>query len=109
MQRLFKNKNLNEVSQDEMNANIGILEKIYEKIKELNRQNELLKQKYQNDEKYARIHKRLMQNSELSKSKIQVFEALSDVKKETDEKVLNRNSILENEDYFRRLMMTTVI
>ncbi len=109
LQRLFKNKNLNEVSQDEMNANIGTLEKIYEKIKELNRQNELLKQKYQNDEKYARIHKRLMQNSELSKSKIQVFEALSDVKKETDEKVLNRNSILENEDYFRRLMMTTVI
>lgn len=109
LQRLFKNKNLNEVSQDEMNANIGTLEKIHEKIKELNRQNEVLKQKYQNDEKYARIHKRLMQNGELSKSKIQIFEALNDVKKETDEKVLNRNSILENEDYFRRLMMTTVI
>ncbi len=109
LQRLFKNKNLNEVSQDEMNANIGTLEKIHEKIKELNRQNEVLKQKYQNDEKYARIHKRLMQNGELSKSKIQIFEALNDVKKETDEKVLNRNSILENEDYFRRLMVTTVI
>ncbi|SMP89832.1 Type I site-specific restriction-modification system, R (restriction) subunit, partial [Epsilonproteobacteria bacterium SCGC AD-311-C15] len=109
LQRLFKSKNLNEVSQDEMNANIATLQKIHEKIKELNRQNELLKAKYKNDPKYARIHKRLMQNDELSKKQSEIYEALCDVKKETDEKVLNRNSILENENYFSRLMITTVI
>lgn len=109
LQRLFKSKNLNEVSQDEMNANIVTLQKIHEKIKELNRQNELLKQKYKNDPKYARIHKRVMQNKELSKKQSEIYEALCDVKKETDEKVLNNNSILHNEDYFNRLMITTVI
>ncbi len=109
LQRLFKSKNLNEVTQDEMNANIGTLQKIHEKIKELNRQNEALKHKYQNDPKYARIHKRLMQNGELSKKQSEIYEALCDVKKETDEKVLNNNSILQNEDYFNRLMITTVI
>ncbi len=81
LQRLFKSKNLNEVSQDEMNANIATLQKIHEKIKELNRQNELLKAKYKNDPKYARIHKRLMQNDELSKKQSEIYEALCDVKK----------------------------
>ena len=109
LQRLFKNKNLSEVTQDEMNANIATLQKIHEKIKELNRQNDLLKAKYKNDPKYARVHKRMMQDSTLSKSKIKLFEALSDVKKETDEKVLNNSGILENENYFDRLMITTVI
>jgi len=108
LQRLFKNKNLNEVTQDEMNKNIATLEKIHEKIKEINRENELLKHKYQNDAKYARIHKRLMQNDDLSKMKSEVYAALCDVKKETDEQVLHNNSILENEDYFNRVMLTTV-
>jgi len=108
LQRLFKNKNLNEVTQDEMNKNIATLEKIHEKIKEINRENELLKHKYQNDAKYERIHKRLMQNDDLSKMKSEVYAALCDVKKETDEQVLHNNSILENEDYFNRVMLTTV-
>jgi type I restriction enzyme R subunit len=57
LERLFKKKNLNEVSQEEMTQNIGSLKKIHEKIKELNRQNDLLKDKYKNDMKYARVHK----------------------------------------------------
>ena len=46
LERLFKKKKLSEVSQEEMNANIGALNKIHEKIKELNRQNNLLSNKY---------------------------------------------------------------
>jgi len=42
LERLFKQKKLSEVSQEDMNANISSLNKIYEKIKELNRQNNLL-------------------------------------------------------------------
>ncbi len=34
---------------------------IYEKGKELERKNQLLKAKYENDEKYSRLHKRLME------------------------------------------------
>ncbi len=61
LERLFKKKNLSEVSQEEMIANIDSLNKIHTRIKELNRQNDQLRQKYQGDAKYTRIHKRLQE------------------------------------------------
>ncbi len=109
LERLFKNKNLNEVNKEEMNHNIGSLKKIHEKIKELNRRNDLLKEKYKHDQKYARIHKRIVEKGTISKRESQIHEALLGVKKETDEKVLNNSAVLQNEDYFKRLMMTTLI
>ena len=54
LERLFS-KNLTEVSKEEMQNNINALNKIYEKAKELDRKNQLLKAKYNNDEKYARL------------------------------------------------------
>ncbi|WP_273956231.1 hypothetical protein, partial [Escherichia coli] len=54
LERLFKKKKLSEVTQQEMVANIGTLNKIHGRIKELNRQNNLLRQKYRGDVKYAR-------------------------------------------------------
>ncbi|MCV4627085.1 hypothetical protein OFC18_33955, partial [Escherichia coli] len=56
LERLFKKKKLSEVTQQEMVANIGTLNKIHGRIKELNRQNNLLRQKYRGDVKYARTH-----------------------------------------------------
>ncbi len=109
LERLFKKKKLNEVSQDEMNANIDSLNKIHEKIKELNRQNEQLKAKYQNDPKYARIHKRLLERGDISKREIQIYEALQGVKVDADEKVLSNTNMLDNESYFERMMITNVI
>lgn len=49
LERIFKKKNLAEVGQEEMQANIAILETVYAKIKELNRQNDLLRHKYGGD------------------------------------------------------------
>ena len=109
LERLFKSKNLNAVSQAEMSANIGTLKKIQKKINELNLRNERLKHKYNEDAKFARVHKRLMQDETLSKKQSLIHEALVDVKKETDEKVLNNSGILDNENYFTNLMMRTII
>jgi len=109
LERLFKQKKLSEVSQEEMNANIESLNKIYEKIKELNRQNALLRDKYNKDEKYARIHKRLIERGDISKSQMQIFQALQGVKEDADEKVLQNNAMLENESYFERMMLTNII
>ena len=85
-----------------MSANIGTLNKIYEKIKELNRENELLKTKYNNDPKYARVHKRLMEKEEFNKNERKIFEALSGVKIDADEKVLSNTEMLNNDSYFER-------
>ncbi len=109
LERLFKEKKLSEITQDEMNANIGALKKIHEKIKELNRQNNLLSSKYSNDPKYARIHKRVLERGDVSKRESQIFEALAGVKIDADEKVLQNTDMLNNESYFERMMITNVI
>jgi type I restriction enzyme R subunit len=109
LKRLFDKKNLDEITQDEMKQNIGALTKIYEKIKELNRQNNLLKDKYQSDPKYARIHKRLVEKGTLSQKEIQIFEALKSVKQEADLQVLQNTKLLKAESYFSSEMMRLVI
>ncbi len=67
LKRLFDKKNLDELTQEDMKANIGSLEEIYREIRELNRINENLKAKYANDPKYARLHKRIMERGNISK------------------------------------------
>lgn len=109
LERLFKKKNLNEVTQDEMNSNIHSLNKIYDRVKELNRQNDLLKAKYSNDPKYARIHKRLMERKSIPETERRIHEALEGVKLMADDQVLQNTQILDNESYFERMMMPLVI
>jgi type I restriction enzyme R subunit len=109
LKRLFEKKNLDEITQDEMKQNIGALTKIYAKIKELNRQNNLLKDKYNSDPKYARIHKRLVEQGSLSQKESQIFEALKSVKQDADLQVLQNTRLLDNESYFATQMMRLVI
>jgi len=109
LKRLFANRNLDEVSQDEMRANIGVLEKIYDKVLELNRKNNLLKAKYESDAKYARLHKRIMEQGKISKRESEVQEALLDIKQKTDEKVLINMPILNNEGYFSQQVIQLLV
>lgn len=109
LERLFKKKKLNEVTQEEMTANIGTLSAIHEQVKELNRQNNRLRAKYQGDAKYTRIHKRLLERGMLSKTERGLFEALSGVKQQADDQVLQNTQLLANEAFFERMMMPLVI
>jgi type I restriction enzyme R subunit len=109
LERLFKKKKLNEVTQEEMNANIGALKAIHDKVKELNRQNNRLRAKYHGDAKYTRIHKRLLERGTLSETERRLFEALTGVKQQADDQVLQNTQLLANESYFERMMMPLVI
>ena len=109
LERLFKKKNLNDVSKEEMEKNIKELETIYDASKELERKNQLLKAKYDNDAKYARLHKRLMEKNPLTDSESKLFEALQSLKKEVDAQVLQNSKMMENESYVERMMVKMVI
>lgn len=109
LERLFKMKKLDEISQDEMNANIQSLNKIHEKIKELNRQNDLLKAKYKHDPKYARIHKRIIEKGKFTKQERKLFGALQSIKENADEQVLINTKMLDNESYFSSMMMQLMV
>ena len=109
LERIFKKKNLAEVGQEEMQANIATLQIVYAQIKELNRQNDLLRHKYDGDAKYARIHKRLRENPALYGDKLKVFNALNGVKTDADQKVLDMEQILDNQNYFEKQMQGIVL
>ncbi len=109
LKRLFDQKNLSEVTQDDMRQNIGALEKIFEKVTELNRRNNLLKAKYENDAKYARVHKRIVERGGLTKRESAIQESLAEVKKQTDERVLYNNRLMDSEAFFTQMLMKNVI
>ncbi len=109
LQRLFGKKDLSDISESDMNENIDNLTSIYNKSKELNRKNEMLKLKYDNDAKYARIHKRLMEKDPLTDNEIKLFEALKGLKKRTDDELLNNSNLLENETYVKKMISRLII
>ena len=109
LERLFKKKNLAEVGAEEMKANIDALNGIYSQAKELERKNQLLKAKYQNDKKYTRLHKRLMEKDPLTNSEAKLFEALTSLKAEIDANVLQNSQMLDNESYVEKMMMKIVV
>jgi type I restriction enzyme R subunit len=109
LERLFKNRNLKEVTQDEMKHNMLTLNKIQDKVREINRKNRLLQTKYDGDIKFTRVHKRLVESASISESERRIFEALRQVKQHADESVMQNRNILDNESYFERVVQRSVV
>jgi type I restriction enzyme R subunit len=109
LKRLFDKKNLDEITQDDMKNNIGSLQQIFDKVTELNRKNNLLKAKYENDTKYARMHKRILEKGNISKRESEICETLLDIKKQVDDRILINTKMLDNESYFDKMMIKMVI
>lgn len=109
LERIFRNKNLQETTQEGMQEHIVILDKIYNKVKEINRKNALLKEKYKNDERYVRIHKELKSNQLKNEKESQIHEALLATKETIDEMVLRSSHILSNTEYFTQELINQII
>lgn len=108
LERLFKKKNLSEITQAEMVENIATLKGIHNRARELERKNQLLRAKYANDEKYARLHKRLLEKGEPTDNERKLFEALNAFKAEADARISQNARILTNEA-FAKAEMTRII
>ena len=109
LERIFRSKNLNETTQEGMQEHIRILDKIYDEVKEINRKNVLLKEKYKNDERYVRVHKELKNNQFKDKKESQIYEALLATKENVDDIVLRNSQIIKNEDFFAQDIMQKII
>ena len=109
LERIFRSKNLNETTQEGMQKHIRILDKIYDEVKEINRKNVLLKEKYKNDERYVRVHKELKNNQFKDKKESQIYEALLATKENVDDIVLRNSQIIKNEGFFAQDIMQKII
>jgi type I restriction enzyme R subunit len=92
-----------------MVENIKALKDIHARARELERKNQLIRAKYANDEKYARLHKRLLEKGEPSKSERKLFEALSAFKAEADARISQNARILTNEAFAKAEMTRLII
>lgn len=109
LKRLFQKKNFEEMTNNEMNSDISDYEKLYSRSKEINRKNHLINLKYNNDEKFSRIYKRISRIKRYDDYKPSLFNILNDVKNEIDEHSLNNSEILRNENYFKKVTMPIII
>lgn len=109
LERLFKKKNLAEITQDEMVENIKALKDIHARARELERKNQLIRAKYANDEKYARLHKRLLEKKQPTSNERKLCDALSALKAEADACIAQNAAILTNEAFAKAEMTKLII
>lgn len=110
LKRLFKKKNIEELSSAEMDEATKDLKKIYEQANALNNKDAMLAAKYENDTKFARIHKRIKEhNMNVLNSDLALHETLLFIKHETDKTVVNNQAILNNQDYFAEATKRTIL
>jgi len=106
--RIFKKKQVTEMSTEDIQENIVLLRSIYDRITEQNRRDALLKAKYEHDEKFTRIHKRIVEKKPEWKM-TSINQALLGIKHKTDDQILYQKAILNNEPYFAQGVQPLVI
>jgi type I restriction enzyme, R subunit len=110
LKRIFKKKNIEELTSEEIKESISKLKEIYRGANMLNIKDAQLSSKYNNDPKFAKIHKRIKEkNITLFKNDTDLHKALLDIKHKTDKKVLNNQDIINNKDYFSETTNGTIL
>lgn len=114
----FKEKGFVVDSIAQYNAQNKALDEIVKKLNELQRKNKALAKKYNDDAKFARIHKRIREENEIRKKEnktviISTYEddikgMLFSIKLDIDNKVYDRNDILKKDAYFEQTVMSEI-
>lgn len=100
LKRIFKKKNIEELTADEMKKMTDELEVLRKKAEKRNREDLMLAAKYNGDVKFMRTHKRIMSSPPPIGDAITVFRILLNVKDLADNKIAHNENILDNQPYF---------
>ncbi len=109
LKRIFRKKNIEELTADEMKQNIQDLERIRKAAAQQNLRDQMLCSKYQNDAKYMRTHKRIKATPPPIGSDPVIFDVLMGIKTAVDQKVLKNQHMMDNHAYFSRELMPEII
>jgi type I restriction enzyme R subunit len=110
LKRLFKKKHIEELTAEEINEAVKTLKNIYEQANALNNKDAQLAAKYENDVKFAKIHKRIKENHmNVLNTDVALHEVLLIIKHKTDATVINNQALLSNQDYFAEATKRTII
>lgn len=108
LQRLLAKKNIEELTADEMTANMAELERIKKEAERLNHADNMLAAKYEGDVKYMRTHKRLRENPPPIANDIVINQILLGLKHRVDDQIIANSHLLDNEPYFMQGMFPLI-
>lgn len=108
LQRLLAKKNIEELTADEMTANMAELERIKKEAERLNHADNMLAAKYEGDVKYMRTHKRLRENPPPIANDTVINQILLGLKHRVDDQIIANSHLLDNEPYFMQGMFPLI-
>lgn len=109
LKRIFKKKNIEELTADEMKEHIQDLERVRKAAAQQNLKDQMLCSKYGNDAKYMRTHKRLKASPPPIGTDSVIFDVLMGVKVAVDQKVLKNQRMMDNHAFFSQEIMPSII
>lgn len=109
LKRIFKKKNIEELTADEMKEHIQDLDRIRKVAAQQNLRDQMLCSKYGNDAKYMRTHKRLKASPPPIGADSVIFDVLMGVKAAVDQKVLKNQRMMDNHAFFSQEIMPSII
>lgn len=108
LQRLLAKKNIEELTADEMMANMAELERIKKEAERLNHADNMLAAKYEGDVKYMRTHKRLRETPPPIANDTVINQILLGLKHRVDDQIIANSHLLDNEPYFMQGMFPLI-
>ncbi|MHA0290581.1 type I restriction endonuclease [Mesomycoplasma ovipneumoniae] len=112
----FAEKGFNINNMDEFYEYSTFLDETLSNIKKINKDNNKLLAKYDNDQKFVRIHKRILEwnkkhvgeKYELILSDKEIMNVLKIIKDNVDNEIYKKHSILNNQGYFKRTISSII-
>lgn len=109
LKRVFKKKNIEELSADEMKQMMGDLNTLKKKAEKRNLADRMLAAKYSGDVKYMRTHKRIMNSPPPITDAVTIHRILMTVKSKADDQIAHNENILDNEEYFIKSLQPIIL
>lgn len=111
----FRKKGFIPKDTQDAKESIDYMEEVMKKIREINQRNEILKKKYQKDERFVRIHKRIRKANTtrpdrpiISAEEYEIAENLSKMKQDIDHRLFLNIHMLDNEDSFKQDVLAII-
>ena len=109
LKRVFKKKNIEELTADEMKQMMGNLNALKKKAEKRNLADRMLAVKYSGDVKYMRTHKRIMNSPPPITDAVTIHRILMTVKSKADDQIAHNENILDNEEYFIKSLQPIIL
>ena len=109
LKRVFKKKNIEELTADEMKQMMVDLNALKKKAEKRNLADRMLAAKYSGDVKYMKTHKRIMNSPPPITDAVTIHRILMTVKSKADDQIAHNENILDNEEYFIKSLQPIIL